>query len=107
MNTYNTFFSTYTSQTLPPAQLLIGRHDQTVEAVELLLQNILCKNNSCNTCKDCMQIREQQHHALMWLHPEKYYTIDQFEDLFTTLYEMISRTYGLTIIHMNSICYYK
>ena len=32
-----------------------------------------------------MQIREKQHHALMWLHPEKNYTIDQFEDLFATL----------------------
>jgi len=32
-----------------------------------------------------MQIREKQHHALMWLHPEKNYTIDQLEDLFTTL----------------------
>jgi len=32
-----------------------------------------------------MQIREKQHHALMWLHPEKNYTIDQLDDLFTTL----------------------
>ncbi len=32
-----------------------------------------------------MQIREKQHHALMWLYPEKNYTIDQFEDLFSTL----------------------
>jgi DNA polymerase-3 subunit delta' len=32
-----------------------------------------------------MQIKEKQHHALMWLHPEKNYTLDQFDDLFATL----------------------
>jgi DNA polymerase III gamma/tau subunit len=78
-------FLTYTHQTLPPAQLLIGRHDDALEATEQLLQKILCKNNGCNTCIACMQIREKQHHALMWLHPEKNYTIDQFDDLFATL----------------------
>src|SRR4030095_9147293 len=49
------------------------------------LQKILCKNNSCNTCITCMHIREKQHHAIVWLHPEKNYTIDQLEDLFTTI----------------------
>lgn len=86
MNTNRTAsFLKYTPQTLPPAQLLIGCHDQTLEAVELFLQTMLCKNNSCNICKDCMQIREQQHHALMWLYPDKSYTIDQLDDLFVTL----------------------
>ena len=32
-----------------------------------------------------MQIREKQHHAIMWLHPEKNYTVDQFEDVFNAL----------------------
>jgi DNA polymerase-3 subunit delta' len=75
----------YTPQTLPPAQLWIGHHEQALDEVEKFLQHILCKNNSCNTCINCMQIREKQHHALMWLHPEKNYTIDQLEDIFATL----------------------
>lgn len=78
-------FLTYTPQTLPPAQLWIGRHDQALSEVEQFLQTMLCKNNGCNTCTSCMQIREKQHHALMWLHPEKNYTIDQFDDVFATL----------------------
>jgi DNA polymerase III, delta subunit len=78
-------FLTYTLQTVPLAQLLIGRHDQALKAVEFFLQSILCKNNNCNICKDCINIREKQHHALMWLHPEKNYTIEQLDDLFTTL----------------------
>jgi DNA polymerase III gamma/tau subunit len=76
---------TYKELSLAPAQLYIGRHNQTVETVEKLLQQMLCKNNGCHTCATCMQIRNKQHHALMWLHPEKNYTIDQFEDVFSTL----------------------
>ena len=78
-------FLTYTHQNLPPAQLWIGRHDNALKEVESFLQKILCKNNECNTCINCMQIREKQHHAIMWLHPEKSYTIDQLDDMFATL----------------------
>lgn len=76
---------TYKELSLAPAQLYIGHPTQTVEIVEKLLQQMLCKNNGCHTCTTCMQIREKQHHALMWLHPEKNYTIDQFNDVFSTL----------------------
>lgn len=75
----------YKQQNLPPAQLWIGQHQQTVPQIEQLLQTLLCKNNGCNTCITCMQIREKQHHAIMWLYPEKNYTVDQFEDVFNTL----------------------
>jgi DNA polymerase-3 subunit delta' len=76
---------THKELSLVPAQLWIGRHNQTVDTIEKLLQQTLCKNNGCHTCATCMQIREKQHHALMWLHPEKNYTIDQFDDVFSTL----------------------
>jgi len=78
-------FLTHSAQTLPPAQLFVGQHDHAVNAVEQFLQKMLCKKDGCNTCTHCMQIRERQHHAIMWLYPEKNYTIDQFEDLFATL----------------------
>jgi DNA polymerase III subunit delta' len=77
--------TSYTADNLPPAQLFIGSHDCTTAAVEQLLQKLLCLHNNCNTCITCMQIREKQHHAIMWLHPEKNYTIDSLEDLFATL----------------------
>ncbi len=73
------------NQHLPPAQLFIGQQTQTLAAVEKLLQSILCNNNSCNTCITCMQIREKQHHAIMGLHPEKNYTLEQLDDLFAAL----------------------
>jgi len=73
------------SKQLPPAQLFIGPHQQTIQVVEQQLQTIFCEKNNCNTCITCMQIREKQHHAIMWLHPEKNYTLDQLEDLFSVL----------------------
>jgi DNA polymerase-3 subunit delta' len=79
------FFLTYTSGTLPPAQLFVGQYAQALEAVELCLQKMLCKHNGCNTCITCMQIRERQHHAIMWLHPEKNYTLEQLNCIFETL----------------------
>lgn len=78
-------FLTYTHQTLPPAQLFVGQSAQTLEAVELFLQKMLCKHTACNTCITCMQIRERQHHAIMWLHPEKNYTLEQLNGIFETL----------------------
>jgi len=76
---------TYTPATLPPAQLFIGAHDQAMTAVERFLQKTFCTHSGCGTCIICIHIREKQHHALMWLHPEKNYTIEQFDDLFSTL----------------------
>jgi len=74
-------FINYTPDCIPPAQLFIGSHEQTIAAAELFLQKIFCARNHCNTCIDCMQIRQRQHYAIQWLHPEKYYTIEQFEEM--------------------------
>jgi DNA polymerase-3 subunit delta' len=76
---------THHIQTLGPAQLWIGQHQHVVARIEHFLQTFFCKNNGCNTCIICLHIREKQHHAIMWLHPEKNYTVDQFEDVFNTL----------------------
>lgn len=75
----------YTQSTLPPAQLWVGKHDQLVDAVQTLTQKMFCLHNSCQTCNTCMQIRNKQHHAMMWLYPDKMYTIEQLNDLFTTI----------------------
>ena len=93
-------FLTYTPQMLPPTQLLIGPHDQGLQEVELFLQKLLCTNNACNTCTSCMQIREKQHHALMWIHPEKNYTIDQLPN-FVMCCVAISLTMFLQHSHSN------
>ena len=78
-------FLAYSPATLPPAQLIIGQYDHALASIQQLLQKIFCNNNGCNTCNNCMRIREKQHHAIMWFYPEKNYTIDQLDDLFSTL----------------------
>lgn len=75
----------YTPTTLAAAQLWIGNHITATHEVELFLQKMLCKHDACNTCLICMQIRERQHPTIMWFLPEKNYTIDHFNDLFSAL----------------------
>jgi hypothetical protein len=78
-------FLNYTQHSLPPAQLWVGHHYQLVHEVQAFAQKLFCKNGGCQTCITCMQIRDKQHHAMMWLHPDKTYTIEQLDDLFNTI----------------------
>ena len=83
-HTSNSFLM-YQSSDIPPAQLFIGQQSRTIQVVEEFLQNILCKNNACNTCIACTAIRTRQHHAIHWLFPEKNYTIDSLQDIFNRI----------------------
>jgi DNA polymerase-3 subunit delta' len=74
-----------THHTLPPAQLWIGKHEHIVQKAELFLQKTFCLQNGCQTCITCMHIRDKQHHAIMWLYPDKTYTIEQLDSIFQTI----------------------
>jgi DNA polymerase-3 subunit delta' len=71
--------------TIPPAQLWFGPHDHLVAKAMEYVQAQFCKNNACGTCRICMKIREQQHHAISWLYPEKNYTLEELSTIFTTI----------------------
>ncbi len=68
-----------------PAHLLIGSHETAYKHAFAMVQSKLCMQNGCQTCVSCRMVREQQHHATMWIAPEKKYTRDQFESLFEQL----------------------
>jgi len=68
-----------------PAHLLIGSYETAYKRAFAMVQSKLCPQNGCQTCLQCRMIREQQHHAIMWIAPEKKYTRDQFESLFEQL----------------------
>lgn len=70
---------------LPPAQLWIGEHTNLVQRAQTYLQKIFCVKNNCGTCITCTQIAQQQHHAVMWLYPEKQYTREQLDTIFGTI----------------------
>jgi len=68
-----------------PAQLWIGREEQLVERVHHHLQQFFCSQRGCSNCTTCRQIIEDQHHAVRWFCPEKYYTTDTIADLFQAI----------------------
>lgn len=72
-------------QNIPPTQLWFGYHHELLEHAQEFLQKTLCKKNACGTCIDCQNIRQQQHHAFLWLSPEKSYTIAQLQPIFETI----------------------
>lgn len=76
---------------LAPAQLWTGSHDNLIAEVIPYLQKRFCSDDGCGVCVSCNQIREQQHHAIVWICPEKGYTLDDLkiihERLSFALYE--------------------
>jgi len=70
---------------IPPAQLWIGPHQGLTNRATSYLQKVFCKNNGCNTCNACLQVRDHQHHAIIWLYPEKQYTLDQIDVIFKNI----------------------
>lgn len=72
--------------TIPPAQIFVGPHYQAIQEVDKFLQALLCKNNSCSICINCVSISAKQHHSIQWFYPEKNYTLDSLQDIFNTLY---------------------
>jgi len=74
-----------TSAHLYPLQLWFGYHHELLAHAQAFLQRILCPHQNCGTCMTCQNIRQQQHHAIMWLTPEKNYTIAQLQPIFETI----------------------
>lgn len=68
-----------------PVQLWIGSESTVISEVEHLIQKLFCKNNGCTFCVECHKIRTRQHHALMWITPEKTYTRDLIEPILHTI----------------------
>lgn len=67
------------------AQLWIGPREHAQTESILFLQRTLCAEDGCGTCITCKHIKERQHHNVMWLTPERTYTLEDFDPLFETL----------------------
>lgn len=64
------------SDLIPPAQLWLGTANTLLKAIIPYLQAHFCTHKGCGSCISCKQIHEQQHYAVIWICPEKGYTID-------------------------------
>jgi DNA polymerase III delta prime subunit len=70
-------------QTLIPTQLFVGAQDTLVEKTEELLQKTFCnKKTSDCYCSQCRKIKNNQHESIVWINPEKDYTVKDIEIIF-------------------------
>lgn len=67
------------------AHLFVGLHEQTVERVLVILREIFCVGGGHDQCLLCKELENRQHHAVMWLFPSAYYTLDQFDQVLAKL----------------------
>lgn len=67
-----------------PAQLWVGSHETLQSSAITHLQSFFCAQK-CGVCSNCTKIRLQQHHGVIWLTPDKQYTIDQLDIIFETI----------------------
>ncbi len=76
-----------TSQTIP-AQLIVGNQDLLASHVETMLQKTFCPTLTTNPeqsgcfCTECRKIKNRQHPFIVWIYPEKDYTVDDIEIIF-------------------------
>lgn len=84
MDTQKQTTSINQQQTIP-AHLWVGPHDTLVQKTKKFLQKQWCTHNGCGNCLACQQINQEQHHAVLWLMPEKGYTLEQLEIIRTTI----------------------
>ena len=70
----------------PPAQLIVGAPAQLLEYVEQFLQKRFCKRIQESGlgcfCNECRKIKNRQHQNIIWVTPEKDYTVDDIEIIF-------------------------
>jgi hypothetical protein len=65
-----------------PAQLFIVPRTQAQDTVCSYLQTIFCTHNACGTCTTCQLINNKQYHSVLWITPEKRYTLDLLDGIF-------------------------
>ncbi|MGE0206967.1 MAG: hypothetical protein AB7R69_03910 [Candidatus Babeliales bacterium] len=67
-----------------PAHLWLGPENVIVEHTERYLQKLFCAQKGCGSCFVCKQILERQFPYMLWVNPEKNYTLEQLEPIFKT-----------------------
>ncbi len=73
------------NNTIPNAQLWIGSSEKLEKQTTTYLQNLWCSQGGCRTCTICAQINKKQFYLLLWLTPEKLYSIESLTPIFETI----------------------
>lgn len=64
---------------IPTAQLWFGTAEVLQHHAKKYIKNILCRHNNCAPCSDCQHVEQKQHASLLWVRPEKQYTLELLE----------------------------
>lgn len=70
---------------IAPAQLWLGFPNNLEQEVIQYAQKLFCPSKGCGYCTVCNQISAKQHHALLWISPEKQYTLDEIAPIASTI----------------------
>lgn len=76
--------NTQVSSYLHPSYLFVGTENTLTPTVEDFLRQQICstkKNTPCS-CMSCKQLLARQHHSIVWITPEKDYSIDDIDIIF-------------------------
>lgn len=70
-----------------PALLFVGSKEILEQETELLLQQEFCKQNKDKNCycKDCRKIKNKQHENVIFINPEKDYSVADLDIIFETI----------------------
>lgn len=66
-----------------PTQLWISDQQTLNTKIIEHLQKKLCSNNGCKTCITCTQVATKEHPWVVWLTPERSYTLEQIDEVIT------------------------
>jgi hypothetical protein len=72
-------------QTLIPAHIIVGPETIVYAHVEQFLQKKFCRDATTQPtcfCTQCRKIKARQHHAIVWICPEKAYTVEDVDIIF-------------------------
>ena len=68
---------------LIPTQLFVGPEDLLLEKTEKTLQQTFCDSNDAGCfCAGCRKIKNNQHENIVWINPEKDYTVKDIQVVF-------------------------
>jgi DNA polymerase-3 subunit delta' len=66
--------------------MFVGATHQTSDYATTFMMKHFCEQKGCSSCRTCQQLAARQHHALMWLSPEKQvYSVDQIDEILHVL----------------------
>lgn len=76
---------THQTNSITPAHLWVGVHDELIIETHRWLQEFLGACNACQVCNSCRAITQQQHHAVTWLSTASSYVLDDLQPVLHTI----------------------